>query len=195
MSLTRISDKARKQALHTVRKFIPKGARFCRSHLHDNQFKHESLELITTTTAGASYTASQVEDMLNLLMEPEETHNIETMDSKTLKVYTGRTRAEFAELVSAMILTQNYDKKRCKILGVYLKILYAGFVQKEIAVTFMIPRSTVQEYIQPVQSTLESFVKNNLGLTAFTRRTLLEDRTSNVETLYELQETTKVFTI
>ena len=195
-STTRIKDDARCQVLRLKRIFIPKGARCCSSHLAGRLFRAEALDQIPTKVQTAQFKTSQIEEMIKLLINKQtDLNEFDSMDSKTLKVYTGRGREEFDELSRQLLVTSKFETKRSTILGVYLTRLYAGFTQEQISVTFKIPQRTVSDYIKRCRSNLQQFVSINVGLNVLNRSRMLEHRTNNVEVLYNLSGTQSVVTV
>ena len=194
--LTRVGKAARQQALRVNRAYIPFGSRCCPHHLEGNVFSDDALSLLESNTPGNEFKASDIEDMLNLLLESQPNPlDFKVMCEESLRVYTGRLRGEFEDLVSQFHVTPGYQTKKHKILGVYLTYLYSGFTQQQISATFSIPQTTVSHYIDVGRQALHQFVSNNMGLREFTRRILVENRTRNVETLYQLSGTDVAVTV
>ena len=193
---TRINTEARIQALRSSKTFIPKGARCCLMHLAGRLFKSDALLVIPINESLAQFRASQIDEMINLLIKPQKvTNEFEQMQSDRLKVFTGRSRDQFLELASSLVVSSKFESKRTLILGVYLTTLYAGFTQEQISATFMIKQQSVSNYIKRCRSNLHDFVMNNVGLNVFTRAKMIQHRTNNVEALYNLQGTNSVVTV
>lgn len=191
--LTTIPHLARKRCLQHCKKFIPKGAKCCVSHFQGNYLPSDVMDLLPT--AGSTFKAHHIDDIMNLFLNVHEpTSTFDSIKDSALKVYTGRSREEFNQLVQSMNVASTYDKKRSTLLGVYLTYLYAGFTQEQIGATFDIPRTTVEDYIRIARGSLGQFVSSNLGIATFSRRLLWEHRTKNAEILYGLQGSRSIVT-
>ena len=194
-SITEVPKRARVQALRCRRLFIPRGARCCKAHLRGERFKIDVLESIPRNENITTYKESNVRDMLNMLLESNKGHWFDQMDDRSLRVYTGRSQAEFDTMIESLAISSTYARKAHAVLGVYLTYLYAGFTQDQISVTFGIPQQTVSDYIRNARNSLRPFVDENLGLRAFTRRSLIQHRTQTAERLYNLEDTDNIITV
>lgn len=177
--LKRPRRKTRCNVLKHHRLYLPKDSRVCERHQEPATWKNP-------TYTHFDYSAEQVEDLINLLLNPSQ--GLDQKSDTEMKSSTGLTNEQFRTLLSNLpsLMGHYNDTKKAEVaLSVYLNRLRTGHTYQQIAEKYNISRQTATNYIVCARrALLTEFVPNHLGFSNFTREDLLANKTEMAQHLY-----------
>ena len=156
-----IGKEGRMQALVHTGVHVPYKSRCCSIHLSsEGLLTEESLKKLPDAVASSTTTASPqmfvdlINDLRKRCLELESCAgevSFNRMNDDEIKSRTGRTRAQFEEMLECIPETR---RPKSLALGVYLTYLYRALSQEQIAVDFRLTQGTVSKYIGLIRSQL-----------------------------------------
>lgn len=187
--LSTLNRKLRLDILKKDRIFIPAAARFCSQHKH-------SVSWANYQTSLYNYSKEQVEEIIELLMNAENSPEVRTTSDDEMRTNTGLNHAQFDILLSELpTLTATLKtKSSAKVaLMAFLKRMRTGHTYDQIRFSLDLSYKTVKKYINAARTSLLSdLVPKYLGFENLSREFLLQNTTEMTKLLYRTNDDTLV---
>lgn len=193
--LHRVSQQMRHEILKLKRFYIPKNARACQMHSDFSVWAGISFQNVQS-----KFTATQIEDMVDLLRSSPEPLQKSVLDVKSdfeFRTDTALTRAQFIDLfgrlpsISSEFKNDKNNQTAIESLYIYLMKLRTGRTHDDIGSIFGITRFTVTERMNKIRKVLENdFVYKNVNF-EMTREQLAQRTTPLSQMLFCNGDTTR----